>query len=169
MRQFLRGIKNLIDYAPLIWRDRDFDYGYLLEMLIFKLDRMAKWFDRGVSEDCEERGAEMREVRALLERVLEDNYCETLYATHEEAYGKLVCPSCGTRKLCCKCFPNYGKDGSVIGWGMRRVHEKADAEGREVEARNARLEIFYTADRLKIVDVKDAFAIIGERLLWWWD
>lgn len=39
-----KGIKNIIEYAPIIYKDRDFDHGYLTELMLFKMKRMQKFF-----------------------------------------------------------------------------------------------------------------------------
>jgi len=49
-----RGIRNFIAYAPIIWRDRDFDFAFLLVLLEFKLRRMSKFF---LSADAYTKGA----------------------------------------------------------------------------------------------------------------
>lgn len=39
-------IKHVVAWLPLLWKDRDWDYGFLLEILKFKLQRMAVCIDR---------------------------------------------------------------------------------------------------------------------------
>lgn len=36
-RNFIIGVKNLIKYFPLVWKTRDWDYGYIEKVLLFKL------------------------------------------------------------------------------------------------------------------------------------
>lgn len=43
-KDFRRGIKNLISYFFIIWRDRDFDHGYLETLMLFKLEKMYSRF-----------------------------------------------------------------------------------------------------------------------------
>ena len=83
-----RGIRNLIAYAPIIWRDRDFDWGFLAELMEFKLRRMCKssehWCHTG-AEDCRK---EMTLCVNLLKRIREEDYpMDSVYARHE---GKKV-------------------------------------------------------------------------------
>lgn len=40
----IKQIKNLIRWFPIIWEDRDWDHGYVEEMLLFKLNNMYKRF-----------------------------------------------------------------------------------------------------------------------------
>lgn len=36
------GIRNFIIYAPVIYKDRDFDYGYFYDLMRVKLEKMSK-------------------------------------------------------------------------------------------------------------------------------
>lgn len=40
-----RRVKKIIEYIPLLWKDEDWDYCYLIDMLDYKLKRMAKCID----------------------------------------------------------------------------------------------------------------------------
>ena len=42
----IRGISNLISYFRLIWKDRDWDYGFMLELERKKLQRAIKWYEK---------------------------------------------------------------------------------------------------------------------------
>ena len=43
MREFIQGVKNLIKWFPVIWRNRDWDHTFIYDMLIFKLEQQAKY------------------------------------------------------------------------------------------------------------------------------
>lgn len=73
---FLVGIKNLWVYGPIIWRTREWDYSYSLDLLEFKLNRTANYIEK------HERfvGWEfvVRDIRLcvkLLNRFREEYYC----------------------------------------------------------------------------------------------
>ena len=40
------GIKNLITWFPVIWKDRDWDDYYILEILKFKINKTANSFEK---------------------------------------------------------------------------------------------------------------------------
>lgn len=40
-KNFIWGIKNLIKWFPVIWRDRDWDFNYIYKILQFKLEQQA--------------------------------------------------------------------------------------------------------------------------------
>lgn len=47
-----KGIKNLIKWFPIVWKDRDFDHQFIFDVLEFKLDKQSKYLrskDRHVS------------------------------------------------------------------------------------------------------------------------
>lgn len=74
------GVRNLIKWFPVVWQDRDFDYGYLYTMLEFKLDNMQKFFesDYTYSMDAKEYGKQIKECKELLIRI----HNETIWDEH---------------------------------------------------------------------------------------
>jgi hypothetical protein len=40
------GIKNLFKWTPIVWKDRDFDFHYILDVLYFKLRNTARYLER---------------------------------------------------------------------------------------------------------------------------
>ena len=43
MREFIQGVKNLIKWFPVIWRNRDWDHTFIYDILTFKLEQQAKY------------------------------------------------------------------------------------------------------------------------------
>jgi len=74
MKNIIQGIKNLIAYFNLVWNDRDFDYGFTLEFLKFKLEKQRDYFKK--SQITEDNGEieQIEEVIVLLDRMLEGYY-----------------------------------------------------------------------------------------------
>jgi hypothetical protein len=60
-----QGLSNLKDWFPIIWNDRDFDYGYLLELVEFKSRRMLKFFESDKSSTDWEQEREQNDLLAL--------------------------------------------------------------------------------------------------------
>ena len=42
IRQFFRRIAKIFIYLPIIWKDEDWDYEYVLDLIDFKIARMGK-------------------------------------------------------------------------------------------------------------------------------
>lgn len=45
-RNLVQGVKNLIHYFPIIWKDRDWDYRYTLDILEYKLKRQRNYINK---------------------------------------------------------------------------------------------------------------------------
>lgn len=45
IKKFFAIIKNVLSYFPLLWEDRQWDYGFMLEMERKKLQKMIKWYE----------------------------------------------------------------------------------------------------------------------------
>ena len=69
------GIKNIITYAPLIYRDRDWDFSYIDIMLRFKLKRMSELLrinDRHTT--TQQYVKQINFCIKLLDRLIADDY-----------------------------------------------------------------------------------------------
>ena len=42
-RDFITGVKNLWNWFPTIWKDRDWDQTFIYKILIHKLEKQAKY------------------------------------------------------------------------------------------------------------------------------
>ena len=45
IKSFFKGIKNIITYIPTIYKDRNWDYGFMLNLEMKKLKEMLKWYE----------------------------------------------------------------------------------------------------------------------------
>ena len=75
INRFKRGIHNIIKWFPVIWKDRDWEWEYLMEIIKFKLKNMEYLFrNHGISIGSEHRADEMKEVIELIDKILNHNY-----------------------------------------------------------------------------------------------
>lgn len=66
------GLINLIKWLPVIWRDRDWDYCYIYDLLYFKFSNMEQLFD-----DCQVNKKRLREIKIaknLAKRLSAEDY-----------------------------------------------------------------------------------------------
>jgi hypothetical protein len=70
------GFGNLIEWLPIIWRDRDYDSAYLLRVMEFKFSRMAEVFDNGHHVGHERDARRVRVCAAICRRMIDDDYAE---------------------------------------------------------------------------------------------
>lgn len=74
-RDFRIGITNIFQYFKLIWNDRDWDYGYTYDILIFKLKRVSKRLQKIKPYIGYERDVEIiNTIIRLLEKDLNEFY-----------------------------------------------------------------------------------------------
>ncbi len=78
-----QGIKNLIKWFPIIWRDSDWDYAYLLTIIAFKMENMAEHMDnspwQGANTPSYTRS--LRVCAELSKRLRDDDYLSSQIET----------------------------------------------------------------------------------------
>lgn len=74
-KNFIYGIKNLIRWFPIIWKDRDWDDSYTWDIMIQKFKNQAKYIGTSNRHTHAKRDAEiMMTCVRLLERVKDEYY-----------------------------------------------------------------------------------------------
>ena len=74
------GIRNLIYWLPVIWKDRWWDDHYIYAILRHKLLNMAHMFEKyGISTVSKSDAEEMRYAAALLKRLMDEDYLENAW------------------------------------------------------------------------------------------
>lgn len=69
-KRICRGVNNLIQYAPIIWKDRDWDYVFLMKLMSKKFERMSKYQrEKGVSTDSNAMAEELELASRLSKRI----------------------------------------------------------------------------------------------------
>lgn len=60
---FIRKIKNIISWLPILWKDEDFDYSYFLYIVEFKLNKIADHMEKhNFHTESLQRANEIREA-----------------------------------------------------------------------------------------------------------
>jgi len=87
---FIKGIKNLYRWFPIIWKDRDWDSYFIFEILIFKLKNTAKYNDSiNFHTNAKRDSQRMMTCVRLIERIEEDYY-STEWLDYETAKFEIV-------------------------------------------------------------------------------
>lgn len=74
IRNFFVGIKAIIRYAPLIYRDRDWDQGFMFDLLSFKVGRMRKHAEECFIPHGKKSVKRLRVVELLCKRIGSSDY-----------------------------------------------------------------------------------------------
>ena len=82
-RRTFSNLKNLCRWFPVIWRDKDWDYCYLLDVMEFKLKNMEDFFLDGkntfsLRKDTLRVAKQLKMARLLVKRIAEDDYIDLL-------------------------------------------------------------------------------------------
>jgi hypothetical protein len=92
IRKLGRFVCRLFAWLPVLWRDEDWDWSTVLEILDFKLRRLQiHLYEHDQHVNSQKYVKQIEEVRCLLDRILADNYVLVAEAVIEPVYGKLRC------------------------------------------------------------------------------
>jgi hypothetical protein len=88
-RSIKYGIENLINWFPVIWKDRDWDHWFLYMILKKKLSDMEEYHRKyGHTVNAEKTADEMKTCVNLLDRLMKDEYHEMVFKKHDEKWGE---------------------------------------------------------------------------------
>ena len=92
IRHFGRAVANMIRWAPVIWKDQDWDHRYIYDILRFKLENQAKYIGSRDIHTRAKRDAEIMMICVrLIEKVSDEFYdCEWM-DYHESEYNFVPC------------------------------------------------------------------------------
>ena len=86
-KNIVRGIKNMWYWTPVIWKDRNWDSDFLLEIVKFKISKMSKSHGKVMPYVGFERNVEvMNTVVKLIDKVLNEEYLHEYYDYHERKF-----------------------------------------------------------------------------------
>ena len=77
LREIKHGIRNLIYWLPVIWKDRWWNDYYIYAILRHKLLNMAEIFEK--YSVAKSNARKMRYAAALLKRLMDDDYLENAW------------------------------------------------------------------------------------------
>jgi hypothetical protein len=72
MKKFIYGVKNLIKWFPTIWKDRDYDHYYTIEVLKKKLLFQARSMKKNSLHENSAKYVEQMETCAVLLHVIQN-------------------------------------------------------------------------------------------------
>jgi hypothetical protein len=165
IRDFLTSCNNIIKWAPTIWKDRDWDDGFIFDILQKKIEFQRKeiiYANRHTRVDRDNR--DMTIVLNLIERVKEEYY-NTEYLDYEESKFRFedVEEREDLKRLEIDVLSErYDEFLMKYPSSVRKVlKEKPDLDKRDL--------CFYVSyyNQEKAHDL--LFRVLRERMRWWWD
>jgi len=156
LRDFNNGLKNLIVWFPLIWKDRDWDHGFLFEMLQFKLTRMEKCLRNGIHLYADKTADKVKLCTFLLDRIIKDEYYDMVFKDHKKKWGE-------ADLQCSDCKDKEGYSELRITRPNVKTPEDNEQERKEYRA------IMKRPDELMQQDIDMLFEIMRKHIREWWD
>jgi secreted Zn-dependent insulinase-like peptidase len=153
---FLRGIKNLIIWFPVIWEDQWRDDIFFFILIRKKLILMEKNFRKNGHHVGNEKDADkMRTCINLINRIYEDDYIEQAYKNHDKRWGQVEWSSSPTDN-------KYVRD---IVRKYPNVKTKNDEKLQEKEAIRCSKLVEMQINQ----DIEMLFKILTKNIRSWWD
>lgn len=150
-------VARVIEYSPLLWRDRDYDYRHILTLLKYKLERTRKHItEHQIIESADEVGEQIAHAEELLRRILNDDYCKEEQAAHEAKWGETVDLS----------HPSETHPG-FYEWDMSRANVKTPYE--KEQEKDEQMAIYERMELAKQLDMDELFIHIRKNIERWWD
>jgi len=82
-----QGIRNIIYWLPVIWRDRNWDYSYFLEILRHKLYAIRLDIPNWTRAEKEKDEENIEYVISLIDAVVNDEYEKQAFDKHRQHWG----------------------------------------------------------------------------------
>jgi hypothetical protein len=148
--------KKVADYRKFLKDDHDWDYDYILKLLKYKLGRTRKCIvANDIVVGAKKTGRQILAVENLLQRVIENQYLESISGDFHKRYGKFKMkfkkPAKGARGI------------EVNSFFDRETPQNSKQLRREFRV------LMRRADRLKQRDLAKAFGLIQKNIWCWWD
>jgi hypothetical protein len=155
---FFSNVKRIIDYVPLLWRDRDWDHSFLMDMLEFKLTRIEKALKAGHCRHDPHKMRDLRSMISLLKRIKASEYHDTVFKDHDKKWGKLKL-NFGVKE---KLGDTYVYKSCVT---RSKVKTKED---EQLEAKESR-RLYSKVNKLEQEDLDLFFRLLRKRIESLWD
>lgn len=143
-------------WTKFVKKQHDFDYGYMLELINFKLKMMRKCItDNDLIVEAGKVSKQIREVEKILKRVIADEYNEVQIEKINKKFG-----------ITETNFNWLDNDKNTKNLGIEYVGLKE--EDKEEYSRDLG-KAYKRAHKNRVKDLKTAFNLIAEKCWEWWD
>jgi hypothetical protein len=161
VKAFFKNVKRASQWLPIIWKDRDYDYWFLFELMEYKLDRMEKSIGNAPFVGNKGRAKEIKEVRKLLRSILNTEFDNKAMEELDKKWGKI---------RCFKSEPIFNPEprlNGAIEIKMYREKEKTEKDTKRLHKDMKR--IYGKYEKQEEEAMKKALDIILKKHKgWWW-
>lgn len=162
IKQFIRRVRRVIDFLPIIWKGYDFDYRYAIELFQYQMERTADFMEseKSMTKDANIRASRIRTAVELLEKVYNDEYSSEWQDKLKNLYGENVID---WEFIELDIKSNY--DGQPL-YEIKWEYEKWD-NSEEVE--NVKQQLFKESKEKQQRAEKLVWEFISHNIRYWWD
>jgi hypothetical protein len=151
IRIFCASVERLFIWFPVIWKDRDWDYSYLYDVLKKKLELMSKFEKKYAwAEKAQEVAKQMDEAIVLINKLEDDYFEESLKPFH-------------------KIYPDFELEMELLddesNPKFKTINFKYDSD----EQRELYHKCIMNEPKLRERDRKKLFKLISNNIDSWWD
>jgi hypothetical protein len=87
MKQVLSSIKRIIEWIPILWKDRDWDYIFILRLLHYKLERTRDCIvSNNFISDANKVAQEINDSLTKLDKILNNEADDEWYKHYTESH-----------------------------------------------------------------------------------
>ena len=145
------GIRNIVRWFPVIWKDRQWDYHFLFGLLRFKLGLMEKFFrEDALYVGAEEDAFVLRSCCNVLDRLIDDDYCTVAFEELDMIWG-------GAQLNVGVC---YSLD-------ISRPNVKTEQD--KITERQEFLDCCKNEGNMRLYDINTLFTLMKKNVHLWWD
>lgn len=167
LKDFISGIKNLIRWFPIIWKDRDWDDHYIWQIMIQKIKFQAQYIRERDRYTRAKRDAEiMMTCVRLMERVKEEYYLMEYMDYCKDNYKFLEIEGSTSYSLeiepVWEKFEDYFQKRKTV---YRRILKAGGVFGNDTPKHIAMSMSHHNHERAR----KILFALLERNIEGWWD
>ena len=154
------GIRNLIRYLPVIWRNREYDDYFLIQIIRTKLVYMSKEAEtKWMSVDAKKHAKQMQRCIELIDILYDDDdmkVVEKQYKAYEQKYGELITWS--------QKYPK-NEDLYEMHFSRTNIHDQKTADQADKEMK----QLIKLRDDTEHQYRCELFKILRNNIRKWWD
>lgn len=148
------------EYAEFLKEDYDWDFAFIINLLVFKLERTKKCIVKNqIISKADEVGEEIQEVIDLFNRYHDHDYIKDAFKDFYKEHGRPKMVTIPPTKEEALKNPNLG--------GRLEFHHRGKPLPKEFQEKQRCL--YEEAEHAKKADLDKAFKLMADRIEGWWD
>lgn len=150
-------IKRVIDFFPIIWKGRDFDFMYAVDLFNYQLERLADFLesDKALGVDAKLRAQRIRTTLKLMQKVYDEECAMKYLEEVERLYGEEKWEFIPTED------PNY--------YTLKIRNEKAVSEEHQKEIDEVKSLLFRKSYETQKKAHRVVWKLVERNIQKWWD